>query len=209
VTDDRRGGWPEPTDAQIQRLQGLTAHPARLRYFFSRLENPHWLERLADDGWFDPERVPEPITEADGTVRIDIWPLLGYLCRVADQVPVTAAAVMKSLAGTTNPILQRDLVAALLGLSAESAAGFTDDVIAWIRGPYARSLDEQDLSELAARPLGEGQQEAGRRLASVILTWLEESYWLSEAVAMLAGPLQRTGLNGVLVLRCSRPCDWR
>src|SRR5208282_3563650 len=29
---------------------------------------------------------------------------------------------------------------------------------------------------------------------------LEESYWLSEAVAMLAGPLQRTGLDGVLVL---------
>lgn len=200
MTDERRGGWPKPSDAQIQRLQSLTAHPARLRYFFSRLENPHWLERLADDGWFDLERVPEPITEADGTARIDIWPLSGYLRRVADQVPATAAAVIKSLAGTTNPIVQRDLVSALLRLPAESAAGFTDDVIAWIRGPYARSLDEKDLSELAARLLGEGQQEAGQRLTSVILTWLEESYWLSEAVAMLAGPLQRTGLNGVLVL---------
>jgi hypothetical protein len=200
VTSERRGGWPEPTDDQIQRLQGLTAHPARLRYFFSRLENPHWLERLADEGWFDPERVPEPVAEADGTVRIDIWPLSGYLRRVADQVPATAAAVMKSLAGTTNPMVQRDLVAALLRLPAESAAAFSDDMIAWIRAAYARSLDEKDLSELAARLLGEGQEEAGQRLASVILTWLEESYWLSEAVAMLAGPLQRTGLNGVLVL---------
>lgn len=159
MTDERRGGWPKPSDAQIQRLQSLTAHPARLRYFFSRLENPHWLERLADDGWFDLERVPEPITEADGTARIDIWPLSGYLRRVADQVPATAAAVIKSLAGTTNPIVQRDLVSALLRLPAESAAGFTDDVIAWIRGPYARSLDEKDLSELAARLLGEGRRK--------------------------------------------------
>lgn len=200
MTDEGRSGWPKPTDAQIQRLQTLTAHPARLRYFFTRLENPEWLERLADDGWFDPERVPEPITEADGTVRMDIWPLSGYLLRVADQVPATAVAVIKSLAGTTNPMVQRDLVTALLRLPAESAAGFTDDVIAWIRGPYARSLDEKDLSGLAARLLSEEQQEAGQRLTSVILTWLEESYWLSEAVDMLAGPLQRTGANGVLVL---------
>ena len=66
VTPEGLGGWPVPTDAQIRRLQDLVAHPARLRYFFSRLENPLWLERLADDGWYDPERVPEPIAEADG-----------------------------------------------------------------------------------------------------------------------------------------------
>jgi len=200
VTDDRLGGWPEPTDAQVQRLQSLTSHPARLRYFFSRLENPRWLERLTEDGWFDPERVPEPITEADGTVRIDIWPLSEYLRRVAGEVPATAAAVARHLAGTANPIVQRDLVAALLRLPAASAAGFADDVITWIHGPYARWLDEKDLSELAARLLDEGQREAGWRLASVILIWLEGSYWLREAVAMLADPLQRSGVNGVLVL---------
>jgi len=200
VTNDRLSGWPEPTDAQIQRLQSLTSQPARLRYFFSRLENPRWLERLADDGWFDPERVPEPITEADGTVRIDVWPLSEYLRRVAGEVPVAAAAVVGRLASTANPIVQRDIVAALLRLPVASAADSTDDVIAWIRGPYAQWLDEKDLSGLAAMLLNEGQQEAGRRLASVILTWLEGSYWLREAVAMLADPLQRSGVDGVLVL---------
>jgi hypothetical protein len=200
VTDSGLGGWPEPTEAQIRRLQSLTAHPARLRYFFGRLENPRWLGLLADDGWFDPERVPEPIAEASGTVRIDLWPLSGYLRRVAGEVPEVAATVIGRLAGTANPIVQRDLVAALLSLPAASAAGFTGDVIAWIRGPYARWLDEKDLSELAARLLDEGQHEPGRRLASVILVWLEGSYWLPEAVAMLTDPLQRAGVEGVLVL---------
>ena len=143
MTDERQDGWPEPTDAQLQRLQSLTSHPARLRYFFSRLDNPRWLERLADDGWFDPERVPEPITEADGTVRIDTWPLSEYLRRVAGEVPAVATAVAGSLAGTANPIVQRDLVAALMRLPAASAAGFTDDVIIWIRGPYARWLSRR------------------------------------------------------------------
>lgn len=200
MTDERLGGWPEPTDAQIQRLKSLTAHPARLQYFFSRLENPRWLARLADDGGFDPERVPEPIAEADGTVRIDPWPLSEYLRRVAGELPVVAASVIGRLSGTANPIVQRDLIAALLRLPAASAAEFTNDVIAWIRGSYARWLDEKDLSELAARLLDEGQQEVGRHLASVILVWLEGSYWLREAIVMLSDPLQRSGIEGVLVL---------
>ena len=200
TTDESLDRWPEPTDAQVQRLQSLTAHPARLRYFFARLENPLWLKRLADDGWFDPERVPEPVTEADGTVRIDIWPLSEYLRRVAEEVPATAVAVIGRLAGTENPIVQRDLVAALLRLPITSAAGFTSDVITWIRGRYARWLDEKDLSGLAAELLDGGEQEAGRRVASVILAWLEGSYWLREAIAMLTDPLQRSGVDGVLVL---------
>jgi hypothetical protein len=38
MTDEALSGWPEPTDAQIERLQSLTSHRARLRYFFARLE---------------------------------------------------------------------------------------------------------------------------------------------------------------------------
>lgn len=200
MTEERPGEWPEPTDAQLARLQSLTAHLARLLYFFSRLDNPRWLEQLADHGWFDPERVPEPVIEADGTARIETWPLSGYLCRVAGEVPATAAAVVKNLAGTANPLVQRDLVTTLLRLPADVAAGFTDDVTAWIRGPYARSLDERDVAELAVKLLDEGHHEAGQRIASVILTWLTESYWLRDAVALLADPLQRSGVSGVLVL---------
>lgn len=200
VTPEGLGGWPVPTDAQIRRLQDLVAHPARLRYFFSRLENPLWLERLADDGWYDPERVPEPIAEADGTARIDFWPLSEYLRRVGGDVPGTAASVVESLAGTTNPIVQRDLVATLLRLPVGSAEGFIDDVIGWIHGPYSRSLDERDLGNLAARLLDGGQERAGRRLASAILSWLQEEYWLREAIGVLADPLARSGIDGVLVL---------
>jgi hypothetical protein len=200
VTPEGLGDWPAPTDAQIRRLQDLVAHPARLRYFFSRLENPLWLERLADDGWYDPERVPEPIAEADGTARIDFWPLSEYLRRVGGDVPWTATSAVERLAGTTNPIVQRDLVATLLRLPVGSAKGFIDDVIGWIHGPYSRSLDERDLGDLAARLLDGGQEKAGQRLASAILSWLQEEYWLREAIGVLADPLARSGIDGVLVL---------
>ena len=61
VTPEGLRGWPAPTDEQLERLSDLVVHPARLRYFFGRLENPLWPERLAGDGWYNPERVPEPI----------------------------------------------------------------------------------------------------------------------------------------------------
>src|ERR1039457_7425554 len=91
ATPEGLSGWPVPTDVQIRRLQDLVAHPARLRYFFGRLENPLWLERLADNGWYDAERVPEPIAEAGGTARIDSWPLSGDLRRGGGGGPREAA----------------------------------------------------------------------------------------------------------------------
>ena len=118
VTPEGLSGWPAPTDEQLERLSDLVVHPARLRYFFGRLENPLWLERLAGDGWYNPERVPEPIVEADGTARIDFWPLSDYLRRVGGDVPGTAASVVGRLVSTANPIVQRDLVATLLRLPA-------------------------------------------------------------------------------------------
>jgi hypothetical protein len=199
VTPDGLGGWPVPTDEQVRRLSDLVAHPARLRYFFSRLENPLWLERLARDGWYAPERVPEPIVEADGTARIDFWPLSDYLRRVGGDVPGTAASVVRRLVGTANPIVQRDLVATLLRLPADSAEGFIDDVIDWIHGPRSRLLDERDLGDLAIRLLDDGRVDAGQRLASAILSRLQEEYWLREAVGAFTDPLARSGIDGVLV----------
>lgn len=199
VTPEGLSGWPAPTDEQLGRLSDLVVHPARLRYFFGRLENPLWLERLTGDGWYNAERVPEPIIEADGTARIDFWPLSDYLRRVGGDVPGTAASVVGRLVGTANPIVQRDLVATLLRLPAVSAEGFTDDVIGWIHGRYSRSLDERDLADLAIRLLGDERINSGQRLASAILSWLQEEYWLREAVGVLADPLARSGIDGVLV----------
>jgi hypothetical protein len=196
---DDLSGWPAPTDEQLRRLRDLVAHPARLRYFFGRLENPLWLARLADDGWYAPERVPEPITEADQTARITFWPLSDYLRRVAGDVPETAASVVGRLVGTANPIVQRDLVAALVRLPAASAERFVDDIVDWTHGRYSRMLDERDLGNLAVRLLNDGQTRAGQRLASAILSWLQGEYWLGEAVEVLTGPLARSGIDGVLV----------
>ena len=97
--------WTRPTAEEISRITHLTAKPEEQRYFFSRLENPLWIDALRDAGSLEP---PSP-TSTDGGERHAPWPVAGYIARVAGSHPdpEIVAQVLRELAETSNVFVQR------------------------------------------------------------------------------------------------------
>ena len=88
-------------------------HPARLRYFYGRLKNPFGLERLVDDAGTTRSVYPSRSSRLTGrhestSGHCGLPPPRGR------GRAENGASVVGRLAGTTNPIVQRDLVATLL-----------------------------------------------------------------------------------------------
>jgi len=199
-TGDHDRVWPEPTTEQLRQVQRWTATAHRATYFFDRLDNPRWLRHLADNGWFGLERLPEPVRESDETVRIDAWPPVTYLVRTAPTEPGTALEITRTACGSTNPLIQRELVKVLLALAPNDAAAFTDDVQRWMRAPYAAYLNENDLTALAAKLLEAHETSAGSGLALTLLMLIHEEYVLRGVVTALIEPLAMAGRSGVDVV---------
>ncbi|WP_410676911.1 hypothetical protein [Amycolatopsis sp. cmx-4-68] len=195
--DQEATEWPVPTPEQLDRFQVLGSHARRLWYFFERLENPLWLKPLAERGWFDVERVPEPLT-TDAGVQLSDWPQALYLARVAGKVPETAARIIDAIAGTTNPLVHRHLVDAVLALPAADAAPFIGSVLAWVRGPRAVWLDPGRLAELTTVFLRSGV-EGAETLALALLDSVEDQYVTADVATALCAPLAETGITGVAV----------
>jgi hypothetical protein len=193
------GSWPSPTSEQLDQAERLIRHPRRLEYFLGRLDNPLWLAPLAARGWFDLERVPEPALEDDGTIRINEWPPAAYLARVAQDVPGIASDIIETVSSTTNPLVQRRLVTALLALPPQRAASFLSAVVSWIRGPYAAWLNEGDLTKLTTALLQLEDSSVGEVLALTLLTAIHDEYVLGEIARALAEPLAGASAAGVAV----------
>src|SRR6266496_5324546 len=178
MPDPQKLAWPSATPEQLEQAERLVNQPRRLQYFFERLNNPLWLAPLAARGWFDTDRVPEPIVGDDGSVQILDWPPAAYLARVAAAVPETAVSLIDAVGGTTNPLVQRHLVAALLALPPTQAAEFASLAVSWMRGPHAAWLDERDLTSLTAALLRLDDTNTGERLALALLSSIRDEYVL-------------------------------
>ncbi|MFJ9782605.1 hypothetical protein ACIRSS_23695 [Amycolatopsis sp. NPDC101161] len=197
MAEQRDVVWPVPTPEQLDRAESLVRHPRRLLYFLERLDNPLWLAPLAARGWFDAERIPEPAVDDAGTAQISDWPPAAYLARVAGSVPETAEGIIETIEGTTNPLVQRHLVTALLALPPQRAATFDGAVVSWIRGPYAAWLDERALTSLTTAFLQLGDTDAGVVITLALLNAVHDEYVLGEMAQALSRPLAEAGPAGV------------
>ena len=123
--------WQKPTSEEVRRIAYLTARPEELRYFFARLENPLWIDRLHEEGSLEP---PPPVTVEGGT-RYPAWPVSQYIARVAGSHPdhASVAGVITALAPTRNLAVRRDLVAAMTTLDPAVLTNLLLLVPAWVR----------------------------------------------------------------------------
>jgi hypothetical protein len=99
------------------------------RYFFSRLQNPAWLEPLRDTGFF--KSPPEPIEEGQ-YIRFPRWPESEYLVRIAGEAPDEVLEVIKDIPSTENVRVYRDLIHAALAMPADRAAETAAAVVGWL-----------------------------------------------------------------------------
>lgn len=172
--------WKTPTPDQVDRAIALLAHPEQLRYFFDRLENPHWLEPLKHKGFF---RNPPAIVrdEKKGTVRFPPWPESQYLARMAKHDPAKVLNVALSIE-TDNIRVHEDLLDAALAMPAEMAAKLASKAPAWIESPYSPFWPEK-FGDLVGHLARGNQVEVALILAQKLLAVLPGQGALSQARA--------------------------
>ncbi|MEW6542563.1 MAG: hypothetical protein AB1411_03015 [Nitrospirota bacterium] len=172
--------WKTPTPEQVDRAIALLAHPELRRYFFDRLENPHWLEPLKQKGFFGhPPAVVRD--EGKGTVRFPPWPESRYLARMAVHNPAKVLEIALSIE-TDNIRVNEDLLDAALAMPAEMAATLASKAPAWIERPYSPFWPEK-FGDLVGHLARGNQVEVALTLAQKLLAVLPSQGALSQARA--------------------------
>ena len=83
--------WKKPTSEQVNAL--LKNLKGNLRpYFFSKLENPEWLEVLEKKRLLEP---PIPVEDEEGNVRAVFWEASTYLIKVTPYKPDIIFTIIK------------------------------------------------------------------------------------------------------------------
>ena len=77
--------WKKPTNELVDKALQSTKKVTVRKYFFSRLENPLWLQPLAERGCF--KYPPKAQRFDDGTIQFPYWPEIQYLKNVCREAP--------------------------------------------------------------------------------------------------------------------------
>lgn len=111
--------WSKPTQAEVDRVLASIADLSLRSLFFSELENPEWLKPLTALGVF--ASPPEPQVDSEGVERVLPWPEGDYLVRIADARPDDVVAILRAVAESRNPWVQRAVISAARRLPSDRA----------------------------------------------------------------------------------------
>src|SRR5213593_2211477 len=114
--------WKTPTPDQVSRAVAQLGHAEHYRYFFDRLENPRWLELLAEKGFFKKPPAPRK-DDSKGTVGFPPWPESRYLARMAKlgEAQEVVLSIALEIPDTENVRVHEDLAEVALALRADMA----------------------------------------------------------------------------------------
>ncbi len=138
------------------------------RVFYSKLFNPLWVTALHVEGAFSNPPAPKPMP--DGSYRVDPWPEIDYLVKMASLVPDEVTAVLESIADSDNPWVRRGVWEAAACLPAKNAGRLVPKMKTWIDQSLANSrTDPRDVVRTIINLLKGGTQEykKGEQLANV------------------------------------------
>jgi hypothetical protein len=147
----------------------LSSSRASYDHFFATIQDPAWIEPLAEAGFF---KTPEPAIEQDGYISFPFWPESQYLLRMADKDPKAVLQIIQknidSMADTKNQRVHEDIVQILLKLDSDSAVRFTTKVVELIdKSTFLRVPDI--AADLAVKFAEDGQIGAALRIAETLL----------------------------------------
>jgi hypothetical protein len=112
--------WKKPTPEMVEKAVANMPRLEQQRYFFERLQNPHWIEPLSTKGFFS--NPPEGIKhEAEGTIEVQVWPASQYLARMAGHAADEVCAILIKMPETRNPFVIREFLDAALAMPPDPA----------------------------------------------------------------------------------------
>ncbi|MCH8270111.1 MAG: hypothetical protein IH985_02735 [Planctomycetes bacterium] len=149
-----------PTNEQVESAVFRLSALHHQRYFFERLENPHWILPLKKLGLFkDPPGVE---AVQDGGLRCRLWPQSPYLVRMASLAPDEVAAIFVEIE-TENWLVVHDMARAVKGMPAAIGARLASRLGAVIR-EVGQAIRLKDAGEIAAKWASEGQADSALNL---------------------------------------------
>lgn len=122
--------WKQPTNEMIEKVLASVKKETDRQYFFSRLNNPLWIEPLSKLGYFN---CPPGLKQLpDGYVQYPHWPELSYLVTVTELAPDKVVEIILSLPKTDNPRIYGDILAIALKLEGQQSARLLPKLIEYI-----------------------------------------------------------------------------
>jgi hypothetical protein len=166
--------WKTPIPEQVSQAVAQLGRVEHRRYFFDKLENPLWLEPLAEKGFFK-NPPPAQRDDSDGTISFPTWPESRYLARMAklSEAHQSVVKIALNIPDTENIQVHSDLADVALALPVELAARFVPKARKWLESPYELLLPEK-LGMLVSRLAEGGEVEKSIKLAQALLTVLPD-----------------------------------
>lgn len=167
-----------PTDDELNRLTVLATRPENRAYFFERLDNPAWLEALAQRSFFDSP--PEPESAGEGYVRFPAWPEGRYLARVASDAAEAAAQVLVNIPDSGNPRVVSTLLDAASRLPPEQLDRVSGRISDWLESPYPEYFIDE-AAQLAESLMSSGMVGRGLSVVESMLRVLPDPRRVEQA----------------------------
>ena len=119
--------WKKPTIETIDRALKSAEKETIRRYFFSRLENPLWIEPLVERKVFDSP--PNAVILPDGSIQFPYWPEIQYLKNIAKSIPDKVADILSDLPRVDNPHVYHEMLEIALELPGKQSARLIDKIL--------------------------------------------------------------------------------
>ncbi|MEJ5349813.1 MAG: hypothetical protein WHS46_14120 [Desulfosoma sp.] len=158
---------PSPNNNDLKRIaQEVPNNTVTRQYFFDRLEDPKWLNRLRKKGFF--KQPPPPVfNEKEGTKWFPPWAEGRYLARMAQHKPELVAKIILEMDDTDNAAVQADLLDAMLAMPPEISVKLIDKAKRYAERPFLQLVDK--LPQLIECWGKGGQTDEALNLARVLL----------------------------------------
>lgn len=159
--------WKKPTNELIDKALGSFKKVHHRKYFFSRLENPLWLEPLAERGYF--KHPPRSQRFDDGTIQFPYWPEIQYLTNVCREVPDEVINVVMELPKVDNPVVYDGILDIALQLPGKQSAKLKDKMLEY--ASMEHQLSKHKYGELLAHWTAGNQTSTALELAKVLVAF--------------------------------------
>ena len=159
--------WKKPTNKLIDRALQSTKKVTARKYFFSRLENPLWLQSLVERGYF--KYPPKAQRFDDGTIQFPYWPEIQYLKNVCRDVPDEVIDLVMELPPVDNPIVYDGILDIALQLPGEQSAFLKPKILEYAGMDH--QLYPYKYVDLLAHWVEENQTSAALELLEILVAF--------------------------------------
>ncbi len=162
--------WTKPTDKLVDKALASINKVTARKYFFSRLENPLWLQPLVERGRF--KYPPKAQRFDDGTVIYPYWHEMQYLKNVCKDVPDEVVKLLIDLPETDNPVVYDGILNIALQLTGKQSVKLKDKILEYTR--IEHQWQKHRYAELLAHWAEENQASAALKLAERLIAFVSD-----------------------------------